>query len=272
MAVVRIGFLIVVLGVAARVAQGQTLPDPGVFDRVLGAFVHGDLVDYAGLAQRRLDLDLYLEQLARTSPTDLDLLSRDERLAFWINAFNACVLLLVIDHYPIEPRPASEARRPQMAGVPENSVRQIPDPWTRQFCRVAQRDRSLSGIEHGILRPLGEPRVHFALHRASRSCPSLAPEAYRGHRIAEQLDEAVRRFVADPRHYVLVRSDRPILRVNKLLDWYKEDFGGTGGVVTFLQRYAAPADAETLHPGRVRVEYLPYDWTLNEAAAAEPAR
>lgn len=268
----RIGFLISMLAGATRVAQGQTLPDPLVLDRVLGAVVHGDLVDYAGLAQDRLDLDLYLEQLARTSPTDLDLLSRDERLAFWINAFNACALLLVIDHYPIRPRPAGEARRPQMAGVPENSVRQIPDPWTRQFCRVAQRDRSLSGIEHGILRPLGEPRVHFALHRASRSCPALAPEAYRGDRIAEQLDEAVRRFVADPRHYVLVRLERPTLRVNKLLDWYKEDFGGTSGVVAFLQRYAAPADAELLQPGRVRVEYLPYDWALNEAAAAPTAR
>jgi hypothetical protein len=261
-----------VLGIAARVAEGQTLPDPAVFDRVLGAFVRGDLVDYAGLAERRLDLDLYLEQLARTSPTDLDLLSRDERLAFWINAYNACALRLVIEHYPIEPKRNGEAGKAQAGGVPDNSVRQIPDAWTRRFCRVAQWDRSLSGIEHGILRPLGEPRVHFAVHRASRSCPSLAAEAYRGDRIEEQLEEAVRRFLADPRHYALIRGDRPTLRVNKLFDWYKEDFGGTSGVVAFLQHYVPPADAEILRPGQVRVEYLPYDWTLNNAGVVDPPR
>jgi hypothetical protein len=265
----RIGLLIVVLGAVARAAGAQTLPDPAVLDRVLGASVHHGLVDYAGLVGRRLDLDLYLEQLSRTSPTDLDRLSRDERLAFWINAFNACALRLVIDHYPIAPRLGAEARQ---AGVPENSIRRIPDAWTRRFCRVAQWDRSLSGIEHGILRPLGDPRVHFAIHRASRSCPSLAPEAYRGDRISEQLDAAVHRFLADPRHYVLVRGDRPTLRVNKLLDWYKEDFGGTSGVVAFLQRYAPPADAEVLHPGRVRVEYLPYDWALNDAGTPGAVR
>lgn len=270
MAVARFGCLMLVAGVAAGVAEGQTLPDPGIFDRVLGTFVQGDLVDYAALAEQRLDLDRYLEQLARTSPADLDLLSRDERLAFWVNAYNACALRLVIDHYPIEPGQGNAARKAQLAGVPANSVRQIPDARTRQFCRVAQWDRSLDGIEHGILRPLGEPRVHFAVHCAARSCPPLAREAYRGDRINDQLDAAVHRFLADPRHYALVRADRPTLHVNKLFDWYKEDFGGTGGVVGFLRRYVSPADAEVLEPGQVRVEYLAYDWTLDDTAVFGP--
>ena len=270
MAVARLGFLMVVVGLGAGAAEGQTLPDPGIFDRVLGAVVQDDLVDYAGLAAQRLDLDRFLEQLARTSPTDLDLLSRDERLAFWVNAYNACALRLVVDHYPIEAGQGNAAANAQLAGVPANSVRQIPDARTRQFCRVAQWNRSLDGIEHGILRPLGDPRIHFAVHCAARSCPPLAREAYRGDRISEQLDAAVRRFLADPRHYALVRADRPTLRVNKLFDWYKEDFGGTGGVVDFLRRYVSPADAELLQPGQVRVEYLPYDWALDDTAVFGP--
>jgi hypothetical protein len=209
-----------------------------------------------------VELELYLEQTGRTSPTVLDLLSRDGRLAFWLNAYNACVLRLVIDHYPIAPG------RERAAGqAPPNSIRQIPDAWTRQFCRVAQRDRSLDGIVHGILRPMGDPRVHLAAHCASRSCPALAAEAYRGDRLDAQLDTAVRRFLADPRHYVLVRGERPTARVSKLFDWYKEDFGGTAGVVAFLRRYASAAEAEVLEPGRVRVEYLPYDWTLDDTGS-----
>jgi hypothetical protein len=272
MAVMRVGLLLVVLGAAAGMAEGQTLPDPAIFDRVLGAFVLGDRVDYAGLAERPLDLDLYLEQLDRTSPTDLDLLSRDERLAFWINAFNACALRLVVDHYPIDPGPGGGGRKAGAPGVPGNSIRQIPDAWARQFCRVAQWDRSLDGIVHGILRPLGDPRAHLAVHCAARSCPPLAAEAYRGDRIDEQLDAAVRRLVADARHYVLQRTERPVVRVNKLFDWYKEDFGGIAGVITFLRRYVPAADAELLQPGRVRVEYLEFDWTLDEAVLADTAR
>lgn len=244
----------------------QTLPNPAPFDRVLEAFVRDGLVDYAALAANRTDLDLYLERIARTSPTDLERASRDDRLAFWINAYNACALRLVIDHYPIEQRGGIPGITNRIAGIPANSIRQIPDTWTGPYCRAAQRDRSLDGIEHGIIRPMGEPRIHFAVNCASRSCPVLAGEAYRGAQLDAQLDAAVHRFVADPTHYRLEDGERPLLRVNKILDWYKEDFGGTGGVVEFLRRYAPEAHAAVLQPGKVRVEYFDYDWTLNDTA------
>jgi hypothetical protein len=247
---------------SARPGWGQTLPDPETFDRVLAAHVREGLVDYHGLAGDRNDLDLYLAQLERTSPYDLELASRETRLAFWINAYNACVLRLVVDHYPVTDPGARSV----------TSVRQIPNAWTRQFCRVAQRDRSLDGIAHGILRPLGEPRVHFTMSCPSRSCPPLAGEAYRGDRLDAQLDVAVLRFVSDASQYALEAGAPPTLRVNKLLDWYKEDFGGTGGVVAFLRRFAPPDHVPILEPGRVRVEYFPYDWTLNDAALLDPDR
>jgi hypothetical protein len=262
----RVLTLTIVLVGAAVPAAAQTLPDHAVFDGVLSAYVRDGLVDYEALAANRIELDLYLERLARTSPTDVERSSRDARLAFWINAYNACALRLVIDHYPIEKRGGVAAITNKLAGVPANSIRQIPDTWTAQFCRVAQRDRSLDGIEHGIIRPLGEPRIHFAVNCASRSCPELAQEAYRAERLEEQLDAAVRRFVEDQQQYALERSDPPVLRVNKILDWYKEDFGGTGGVVEFLRRYAPALDRPLLQSGKIRVEYFDYDWTLNDTA------
>jgi hypothetical protein len=247
---------------AAHPGWGQTLPDHELLDRVLEIHVRAGLVDYAALAANRRDLDLYLEQLGRTSPSDLELASREARLAFWINAYNACALRLVLDHYPIE----------KHGGGSENSVRRIPEAWTRQFCRVAQRERSLDGIEHGILRPLGEPRIHFAVSCPSRSCPPLAGEAYRGDSLDAQLDAAVRRFVEDSSQFALAYGDPPTVRVNKILDWHKEDFGGTSGVVAFLRRFVSPEQARVLEPGGVRVEYFAYDWTLNDAAVVAPTR
>jgi hypothetical protein len=244
----------------ARPGGAQTLPDDTIFDRVLEGHVRDGLVDYRGLVQHRQGLDLYLGQLARTSPADLELASRDVRLAFWINAYNACALRLVLDHYPLRKRGNGHA----------NSVRQIPEAWTRQFCRVAQRERSLDGIVHGIIRPLGEPRAHFAVACPSRSCPPLAAEAYRGDHLDTQLDAAVTRFLTDSSRYALTDGAPPTLQVNKLLDWYKEDFGGTTGVVAFLRRFVPPHQARILEPGRVRVEYFAYDWTLNDAPRSDP--
>jgi hypothetical protein len=251
--------------------RAQALPSPDLFDRVLARYVRGDLVDYAGLQADRADLDGYLEQLGAVAPIDLKRASRDDRLAFWINAYNACVLRLVIDHYPlVSPQHAEEANGKHAGPAP--SIRQIPRTWTASFCHVARRDRSLDGIESGILRPIGDPRIHFALSCAARGCAALADQAYRAERLDEQLDSAVRRFVADPRQCHLEPGEPPVLHINKFLDWYKEDFGGATGLVAFLRRYVPRRELASLRPGAVRVEYLDFDWSLNEAEVPDSAR
>ncbi len=253
------------VGAVATVAA-QELPDHSAFTGVLQAHVQGDLVDYATLAADPVGLAAYLGELAQTDAAVLAAAPRDARLAFWINAYNACALWLVIDHYPIKRAgfPASLVR--SLQGVPANSIRQIPDTWSREFCDVAGKARSLDEIEHEIIRPMGDPRIHFAVNCASRSCPVLAPEAYTAQRLAAQLDAAVQRFLASPRHYRLERGDHPALHLNKVLDWYKDDFGGTDGVVEFLLRHVAPEDAEYIRTHSPIVEFSDYDWTLNDTA------
>ena len=259
------------LPVAVAFLGAQTLPPPDRFDRVLARHVHDGLVDYEGLKADRADLDRYLERLGEVAPMDLTHATRDDRLAFWINAYNACVLRLVIDHYPLAgPQRANGASEKHPASPP--SIRQIPHTWTAPFCRVARRDRSLDGIESGILRPIGDPRIHFALSCAARGCPALADQAYRADRLDEQLDRAVRRFVADPRQCHLEPGEPPVLHINKFLDWYKEDFGGATGLVAFLRRYVPRRELASLRPGAVRVEYLDFDWSLNEAEVPDSAR
>jgi len=251
---------------AAYATAAQDLPDHGVFDRALRRVVHGRSVDYAALKAGPTDLEHYLEELASTPAARLEAADATARMAFWINAYNACALKLVIDHYPIRKPgfPASLVR--SLQGVPANSIRQIPDTWDRKFCPVAGQERSLDEIEHEIIRPMGDPRIHFAVNCASRSCPALARSAYRPGELSDQLDEAVRRFLADSTQYRLVRGDAPVIRLNKILDWYQDDFGGTDGVVTFLLRYVGEEDAAYIRANAPPIEYNDYDWTLNDTA------
>jgi hypothetical protein len=254
----------------AASASAQALPDHAGFTDVLGAYVRDGLVDYATLQANREGLDAYLVELAATDADALGAAPRDAQLAFWINAYNACALRLVIDHYPIRKAgfPASLVR--SLQGVPDNSIRQISDTWSRRFCAVTGVARALDEIEHEIIRPMGEPRIHFAVNCASRSCPVLAPQAYTAQGLDEQLDAAVRRFVASERNYRLYREDDPTLWLNKVLDWYRDDFGGREGVVTLLLRYLPPDDTQYIRERSPRVEFLEYDWTLNDTAVFEP--
>jgi hypothetical protein len=253
-------------------ASAQVLPEHDAFTKVLSPYVRDGLVDYAGLQENRVPLDAYLGQLAEVDPADLERAQRADRLAFWINAYNACALRLVIDHYPIEKAgfPASLVK--SLQGVPGNSIRQIPNTWDGEFCEVAGTARSLDGIEHGIIRPMGDPRIHFAVNCASRSCPELVVEAYTRDRLDGQLDAAVRRLIADERHFRLDDGDRPTLRLNKVLDWYKDDFGGIDGVVEFLVPYVRADLAAALASGTAQVEFFEYDWTLNDTAVFGMAR
>jgi hypothetical protein len=251
--------------------QAQGLPDHSGFTAVLEERLHGDLVDYEGLGQHPEQLDSYLAELSAVAPGELAAGSREAQLALWINAYNACTLKLVIDHYPIKKAGFPSSLVQSLRGVPGNSIRQIPDTWSREFCDVAGEERSLDEIEHEILRPMGEPRIHFAVNCASRSCPVLAPAAYTAEALDEQLDAAVQRLVGSAAHYSLEKNDRATLRLNKVLDWYKDDFGGKEGVVAFLLPYLPAPDREYIAGhGPARVEYFDYDWTLNDTAVFGP--
>ncbi|MDH3225176.1 MAG: DUF547 domain-containing protein, partial [Gemmatimonadota bacterium] len=121
--------------------------------------------------------------------------------------------------------------------------------------------RSQDQIEHEIIRPLGDPRIHFAINCAARSCPPLVQEAYVADRLDEQLDGRVRAFMADPAHY---RLDGRSLTVNKVLDWFGDDFGGPEGLKAFFAGYATGDAATVLTDPETTVSYFDYDWTLND--------
>ena len=253
------------LFVIASSATAQ-LTDHSTFGEVLDRHLRNDLFDYGALKDDRTTFDTYLSELARTDLAILEAASQNEQLAFWINAYNACALQIVVDNYPIARRGVLVRIVNSVKGYPANSIQQIPSRWDGKYCTVANEERSLDDIEHGIIRPMGDPRIHFAVNCASRSCPSIASEPYVGERVDQQLDRAVRYFIGDPRHFALHRGDARLV-VNKVLDWYKDDFGGIDGLKTFFAAYLAEPDATLLREDEsVDVSFFDYDWTLNDTA------
>ena len=253
----------------ARAASAQQLPDHNGFTDVLAPVVVGSQVDYAKLAADDAGLRAYLDRLATTDIAAVTGASQDEQLAFWINSYNACMLKRVIEHYPIKKAGGFHGLKNRAAGRPANSVWQIQDVFTGDHCVVAGEERSQDEIEHEIIRPMGDARIHLAVNCAAWSCPPLIDRAYLPETLQEQLDERVRSFMADAEHFdVTTEGDRATVRVNKVLDWFKEDFGGNNeGVKAFFVEFADGHYREALLDPETKVEFFDYDWTLNDITA-----
>lgn len=255
-------------GAPERSTPGQApgLPDHALFTSVLRQVVAVPHVDYGALHRAPEELDRYLQALGNTPPQALEAASREAKLAFWINAYNACMLRRVISHYPLTENagPGLVGRiRNRVAGRPDNSVWQIRDVFTGTFCTVAGAERSLDEIEHAIIRPMGEPRIHFAINCAARSCPPLVPEAYTADALDRQLDARVRAFVSTPAQFSPDPEGR-VVRLNPILNWFGDDFGGPEGVKSFFLPYLSGAPRDLMADPAVALSFTDYDWTLND--------
>lgn len=252
---------------STRQAPAGQLPDHGLFTEVLAAVVEDDGVAYRHLADDPSKLNVYIARLEATDPAAVQSAAPADRLAFWINAYNACMLKRVIEDYPIRRAGGLLRIRNAAAGRPANSVWQIPDVFTGDHCPVAGAVRSQDEIEHEIIRPMGDARIHFAINCAAVSCPPLIPQAYDGSSLDSQLDDQVLAFTGDPAQFRVATVDgRRTVRVNTLLDWFKEDFGGVEGIRSFLARYTSGAEREALEDPGTELEFVDYDWTLNDSS------
>jgi hypothetical protein len=212
-------------------------------------------VDYAALKRERQPaLDAYLRSLESVERSELESWPRSDQLAFWIDAYNAYTVKLVLDHHPI--------RSIRSIGVlPGAAFRKTFIPLER----VAGRKLSLDDIEHRILRErFRDPRIHFAIVCASRSCPVLRDEAYRGRDLDSQLDDAARSFLRDPARNRYGPASRTLF-LSSIFKWFRGDFeAAAGSLPAFVARYADEPTAEALRRGGVKIEFLDYDWSLNE--------
>jgi hypothetical protein len=248
-----------VLAALVRPAAAGPL-DTEPYAHVLERFVAADgMVRYADLAADSADLEDYLAGVAAVTSSELEALPEAERIAFWINAYNAITLKTIIQSYPIQAGGLSALR------YPSSSIRQISGAWSNRDWTVAGRKMSLDDIEHETLRKrFDEPRIHMALVCAAKGCPPLRTEPYRGDRLDGQLDDQARRYLASPAGLRVEPGGRKVA-VSAIFKWFDDDFDSAGGVRAFLTGYAPDAARTALAERKTKITYLDYDWSLNEA-------
>lgn len=202
-------------------------------------------VNYKGFQKDRLAFEEYLSLLSSVHPNDKHW-SESEQLAFWINAYNAFTVQLILDHYPIK------SIRNIKEGLPfVNSV------WDIDFIKIEGHVYSLNDIEHRILRrQYQEPRIHFAIVCASISCPKLRNEAFDSKVLDAQLQDQALDFLSDP---IKNKINPTEMQVSKIFLWFKKDFTKQGDLRSFLKTFK-PEDVREDSP----ITYLEYDWNLNE--------
>lgn len=240
--------------------------DNSIYARLLKNYVKSGVVDYAGLKKDEAEVNRYLKLLEATKTKDL---SKNKRLAFYINAYNINAIKVVLTGYP---------------GI--HSIKDMGSifrsVWTKKVFVIDGKPVSLDDIESGVRSPeFHDPRVHFAINCASKSCPPLESEPYEGDTLDRRLDASAKAFINDP-HSNFLKGNT--LYLSKIFDWYSKDFkrwspaqngensrtalfggGVKGAVLSFIMKYANPDLKKKLREraATIKIDYLPYDWTLD---------
>jgi Protein of unknown function, DUF547 len=233
------------------------------YAEVLAKHVSGNgLVDYAGLKANRGKLDAFAKRLAELDPAMYGKWTSNQKIAFWVNAYNALTLVAIIDNYPIQPS------KVKSLAFPKNSIRQIPGVWKELQFTVMGEAKTLDQIEHQVLRKqFKEPRIHFALVCAALSCPKLRSEPYSGGRLSNQLNDQARKFLADSKTF-RIDLEKKVVYLSAIFDWFGADFANGGksedGVISFVLLYLKGEERDFVAARDFKIKYLDYDWTLNE--------
>jgi hypothetical protein len=269
-----------------------------LFDNVLRKYVKNGLVNYKVLRNDQAVLSHYLQVLADIDPKSYEMWTHQQKLALWINAYNAYTIKVILDHYPIKPSWLADP----LGHYPPDSIRQIPGVWDKLTWPIMGKEYTLDQMEHVIMRKqLAEPRVHFVLVCASIGCPLLENRAFDATHLEQRLDQAVVNYIYRD-HKVHIDKRNRVVGLPRTFEWFGEDFQpasdspeifrtatkGAGivkhsdltgneiaripatnakeaaGPLSWVYRYANEEDRAFLATGNYKVIYLHYDWHLNE--------
>jgi len=249
--------LLLAAWVSAVPTQAPAAGDPASMHAPWGALLrahvpHG-LVDYDAFAKAPA-FPKYLEALAAAR---VDRMSKDDRLAFWINVYNAYTIALINKHNERE----SIRNINMFLGLVKGK-----GPWKEEIVRAAGRTLTLDDVEHKIIRvEFKEPRIHMALVCAAISCPPLRTEAYEGPRLNAQLQDQTRTFLRERQTENRLDLGNSVIHLSAIFDWYREDFGKTDAAIL---RFVAPyfdgeGERSAFKDSRLKIEFTTYDWSLN---------
>lgn len=224
-------------------------PSHAIYDALLKKYVSPEgRVNYKGFIKDSVLLNQYLTLISKSAPNPTTW-SKNEQMAYWINAYNAFTIKLVIKYYPV------------VSIKDIGSKFQIPfvnTPWDIKFIRIGNEKMDLNNIEHGKLRKdFDDPRIHMVLVCASKSCPILLNEAYTPDKLDAQLNKQSRAYLADSFRNK-ISTDKA--QLSMIFKWYSMDFNKKGGSArSFVNTHSNIQ----LSP-KAAISYLDYDWGLND--------
>ena len=192
-------------------------------------------VNYKGFKADKAKFQQYITLLKSKVPTSD--WSKNEKLAYWINVYNAFTVKLIVDNYPLK------------------SITNLDKPWDKKFILIQGKSYSLGDVENNVLRKMGESRIHFAINCASVSCPKLLNEAFTADKLSSQLRSVTRAFFSDKTKNQLTDGN---LKISKLFEWYATDFS-KGNIIAYINKYSG----QTINSSS-KISYLEYNWNLNE--------
>jgi len=230
--------------------NNETIADAPVLEKLpLEAFDHTNYhdlvtsyvstegnVNYEGFKRNWSTLRNYIKALGENMPTDL--WTKEDKLAYWMNAYNAMTIDLILRNYPLA------------------SIKDIKDPWGQRFWKLGDKYYNLDEIEHKILRKIVDARIHFGINCASCSCPPLLNEAFTAQRVDAQLDLLARRFVNDTQRNTITANS---IEISEIFNWFAKDFKTNGSVIDFLNQYSDIQIASN-----AKKKYKEYNWSLNK--------
>lgn len=240
------------------------------------------MVDYRRLKLRRSSLRRLLSEFDRLDRNEYNSWPKDDKIAFWVNAYNAKILDIIVRNYPIK------SSRWMRFMYPPTSIRHIPpvgtigaSKWNRYKFIVMDEEFTLAVVEQQFFRKeFAEPRIFLALSYASLSSPPLRTEPYYGDKLDEQLSDQVRRFLSGPRAFRIDRDAQKVY-LSALFEatWHGKEFLRKFGtdkkfkdkppairaILNFISNYIGERDASFLEVGNYSVEFMKYDWRLNDS-------
>lgn len=224
----------------------SVLLDHSLWDELTKAHVNENgYPNYKGFIQDSSKFNTYLNQLTSNHPKES--WSSNERKAFWINAYNAFTVKLIVDNYPVE-------TIKDLGG----GIYRVNTPWDIKFIQIKDKTYHLNDLEHNILRKeWSDPRIHAAVNCASISCPKLMKGAYLAEQLDEQLDRQMKAFIHDTTKNIIGEKE---VKLSKLFKWFSGDFKVEhSSVIDYINSYSDVKIKKS-----ARVEYFDYDWGLNE--------
>lgn len=249
----RFTMLLVVCALLAPHARAETTFDHRLFDTLLRRHVVDGLVDYDAF-KAAPEFGVYLAALAAAEPAKL---GPAERLAFWINTYNAYTIQLIVKH----------GERASIRNINKTLGLKLKGPWKEELVHAGGQRLHLDHVEHEIIRKqFQEPRIHFALVCAAVGCPPLRSEAFTGARLEEQLADQTRVFLLASPSKNRVDVQAGVVYASMIYaSYYREDFGGSDAAIgRYLAGVWPPGpERELLASGRFRLQTTEYDWTLN---------